>query len=190
MAPTSISWLATTVILLFVTTSALQIPKRCNHRNRIVHWASGRNEEPGFAVNLEKPLGMILEEVEEGKPKGVTVTGLREEGSAFKSEFKDRFVGLQLVSVMGNCVENSAFDEVMEAIINAPSPVLLMFKDRSDTPSKPTIKFPVGSSVSITVLDGDKETVIDAKVGENLRAVLLANDVEVYKGLKQKLGNW
>jgi ferredoxin len=44
--------------------------------------------------------------------------------------------------------------------------------------------------VTIAVLEeGGKETSIEAKVGDNLRKVLLENNIEVYKGLKKKLGN-
>jgi ferredoxin len=50
--------------------------------------------------------------------------------------------------------------------------------------------FPVGTPVTIAVLEeGKPQTSIEAKVGDNLRQVLLDNKIEVYKGLKKKLGN-
>jgi len=156
----------------------------------VVQLFSCANEDPGLVVSLEKPLGIVLEELEEGKAKGVKVTGIREDGSAFKSQFKDSFVGLKLVSVMGEKVDNMVFDDVMTTIINAASPVLLTFQGSSEIDDPPTLEgFSIGSPVSIVVLDGENEKVIDTKVGENLRAVLLDNNVEVYKGLKKKLGN-
>jgi ferredoxin len=85
---------------------------------------------------------------------------------------------------MNEDVSNLFFDEVMKKLIDAPSPVSVSFlkKDENGTLN-------VGTPVKINVIDGDKEVTIDANVGDNLRQVLLDNDFEVYKGLKQKLGN-
>lgn len=164
-----------------------------NHqgRNLIPCNAVNGNDAGGIFVTLEKPLGLILEEVQEGEALGVKVTGIRDDGSASKSDYKDRLIGLRLESVMGTPVNNLLFDDVMAAILESPSPVQLVFQTPSETTSEPLpSKFPDGASVSITVLDGGKETVINAKVGENLRRILLENNIEVYKGLKKKLGNW
>lgn len=156
-----------------------------------VCFSAGSKEAMGLVVSLEKPLGMILEELEEGESRGAIVTGLQEEGSAFSSEFKDQFVGLRLVSVMGENVSDLMFEDVMTAIISAPSPVALELQPMDAVKmSGVTEQFKIGTLVSITVLEGDKETVVEAKVGDNLRSVLLENKVEVYKGLKEKLGNW
>lgn len=153
-------------------------------------FSAGSKEAMGLVVSLEKPLGMILEELEEGESRGAIVTGLQEEGSAFSSEFKDQFVGLRLVSVMGENVSDLMFEDVMTAIISAPSPVALELQPMDAVKmSGVTEQFKIGTLVSITVLEGDKETVVEAKVGDNLRSVLLENKVEVYKGLKEKLGN-
>jgi len=155
-----------------------------------VRFSAGSKEAMGLVVSLEKPLGMILEELEEGASRGAIVTGLQEEGSAFLSEFKDEFVGLRLVSVMGENVSDLMFEDVMTAIISAPSPVALELQPVDAVKmSGVTEQFKIGTLVSITVLEGDKETVVEAKVGDNLRSVLLENKVEVYKGLKEKLGN-
>lgn len=143
-----------------------------------------------LSLSLEKPLGMILEEVEEGQPKGVLISDLADEGSASCSEFKDSLVGLQVARVMGEDVTNVSFDGVMDKLINAPSPVSLDLVSVSATESPDTEpKYEVGTPVAITVLENGKEIVLDAKVGDNLRRTLLENNVEVYKGLKKKLGN-
>jgi hypothetical protein len=157
-----------------------------------VCFSSDPKEATGLVVSLDKPLGMILEEFEEGEAKGATVTGLQEDGSAFSSEFKDQLVGLRLVSVMGESVSDLMFDDVMKNLVEAPTPVTLELKaaDFVEEISPAVEQFSVGSLVSIKVLDGDEETVVEAKVGDNLRKVLLENNFEVYKGLKQKLGNW
>jgi len=81
----------------------------------------------------------------------------------------------------------------MEKIINAPSPVSIAFEVDDDienvaTPETPT--FSLGTVVSIKVIqDGNPDKVIQAKVGDNLRKTLLDNKVELYRGLKKKLGN-
>lgn len=137
-----------------------------------------------LSAELEKPLGIILEEVEENQAKGVKVEELTEDGSANASEFKDQLVGLKVATVQGTDVTNMAFDDVMECIINAPSPVSIEF----EVPDEPM--FEAGATVQIKVIqEGNADKVIDGKVGENLRQTLLNNDVELYRGLKKKLGN-
>ena len=138
---------------------------------------------------------MVLEEVEEDQAKGVYVLELAPGGSAAASEFKDRLVGLPLAKVMGTDVTNLDFDSVMEQLIAAPSPLSLDFIVAAAASSPPAAdevdEFPVGTTVAIKILDnkGNPETIIEAKVGDNLRTTLLENDIEVYKGMKQKLGN-
>jgi ferredoxin len=152
-------------------------------------WSSVQQDV--ISVSLEKPLGMVLEEVEEGLPKGVFVLELSEEGSAAGSEFKDQLVGLKVVTVMGEDVTSLAFDDVMDKLINAPSPVALELSSPAaeTTTEEVAPQFELGTPVTITVLEDGKETPIEAKVGDNLRMVLLENNIEVYKGMKQKLGN-
>lgn len=171
--------------LAFVT-NRRSAPAKVNQRM----FASSADVQEGvLALNLDKPLGMILEEVEEGQPKGVFVLELAEEGSAAQSEFKDELVGLKVATVMGADVTNLAFDEVMEKLIDAPSPVSIeLTSGESEEGVKP--EFEVGTAVKIAVLEDGKETVLDAKVGDNLRKLLLENNIEVYKGLKQKLGKY
>ena len=157
-----------------------------------------------LSVELEKPLGVVLEEVQEGQAKGVYVLELAEDGSAAASEWSNQLVGLPLAKVMGTDVTNLDFDAVMDQLIAAPSPLSLEFivesaasttTTQDETSSPPAAaevdEFPVGTTVAIKVLDnkGNPETVIEGKVGDNLRATLLENDIEVYKGMKQKLGN-
>ena len=138
-----------------------------------------------LTLELEKPLGMILEEVEEGAAKGVFCASLSDEGSAAASDVSDQLVGLSLSTVMGEDVTSLVFDDVMEKLIAAPSPVALEFILPEETD-----ELPVGTDVVIKVLEeGGKETSINAQVGDNLRQTLLDNNIEVYKGLKKKLGN-
>jgi len=133
-----------------------------------------------YSLSLEKPLGMILEEVEEGG--GVIVKELSEGGSAFASDMRNQLVGCRLLTVMGKDVSSMPFDNVMEQIIDAPSPVKLEVKLPSE--------YSIGTSVTVTVMQDSKPNVdIECVVGDNLRTTLLANNIELYKGLKKKLGN-
>jgi len=125
---------------------------------------------------------MILEEIAEGEPKGVYVLELADEGSA--TSFPE-IIGLQLETVMNEDVTNLLFDDVMTKLVDAPSPVSISFLKKDENSDA----LDIGTPIKINVVDGDKEVTIDAKVGDNLRQVLLDNDLEVYKGLKQKLGN-
>ena len=50
--------------------------------------------------------------------------------------------------------------------------------------------FAVGTPVTVNVIqDGKPDLAICAKVGDNLRKTLLENNVELYRGLKKKMGN-
>ena len=83
-----------------------------------------------------------------------------------------------------------AFDDVMDCIINAPSPVNIAFEVEDETSPEEVASFTVGTAVSIKVIqEGSPEKIIEAKVGDNLRKTLLDNKIELYRGLKKKLGN-
>jgi len=155
-----------------------------------------------ISVSLEKPLGMILEEVEENAPKGVKVEELVESGSAYACDYKDTLVGCKVIQVMGEDCRSLSFDDVMDKIINAPSPVEIAFEDPSAVAStedgaisedggKDMVEYDIGTQVTLKIIQEGKETLFieDAKVGDNLRKTLLANKVELYRGLKKKLGN-
>jgi len=146
-----------------------------------------------LSVDLEKPLGIILEEVEENAPKGVKVEELSDSGSAYASEYRDQLVGLKVAQVMGTDVSGMAFDDVMQCIINAPSPVSIAFEiddEVEEATAEADPAFEIGTAVQIKVIqEGNEDRAIDAQVGDNLRKLLLENDVELYRGLKKKLGN-
>ena len=153
-----------------------------------------------LGLSLEKPLGLVLEESDAtGGGGGVVVAGVNEGGSAYLSPSRDSLAGSTISTVMGVDVSRSGFDDVMEAIIGAPSPVDISFRlpstpttggggidDDSAAVTAPT--YEVGTTVAIVVQQPSKpDIVIEAKVGDNLRKTLLANDVELYRGLKKKL---
>lgn len=141
-----------------------------------------------LSLELEKPLGLILEEVEEGAASGVKVEEVAESGSAFASPSKDQLIGMKIASVNSVDVSSLVFDDVMEYIINAPSPVSITFEGGNEEDTTPMLE--IGTDVQIKVIQqGNEDKIIEAKVGDNLRKTLLDNNVELYRGLKKKLGN-
>ena len=130
-------------------------------------------------LKLEKPFGLILEETEDGSG-GVKIEEVNDGGSAAVCGVE--LIGRKILKVAGNDVSGMAFDDVMDQIIAAESPVDVEF----DGPES----LKIGTSVPITVIQEGKDTItFDAKVGDNLRKALLDNKVELYRGMKKKLGN-
>ena len=144
------------------------------------------------------------------------MTQVNEGGSAFDSPYKERMINSKISTVMGADVSTLGFDDVMDAIVNAPSPLDIEFaaaavaaelgddekeewsmvvsaKDEKKAEEILAPKYGVGDVVQITVQQPETnkpDITIDAKVGDNLRKTLLFNpDVELYRGLKKKLGN-
>ena len=85
-------------------------PPQITAGNRRLHSSKASVVSGGLTVSLEKPLGIILEEVEVGAAKGVYVASVKEEGSAFNSDVKDLMIGMALKSVMGTSVRDLTFD--------------------------------------------------------------------------------
>ncbi|KAL9189805.1 hypothetical protein ACHAXT_009480 [Thalassiosira profunda] len=155
-----------------------------------------------LALSLEKPLGLILEESDDGVG-GVIVTAVNEGGSAYESPDKERLVPSKIATVMGADVTAASFDEVMDAIVGAPSPLDIEFAvpaaaegdaapaEEAEETAAPTYK--VGDVVTITVQQPETnkpDIQLEARVGDNLRKTLLAiKDIELYRGMKKKLGN-
>ncbi|GKY99348.1 hypothetical protein MPSEU_000889900 [Mayamaea pseudoterrestris] len=151
-------------------------------------------EQQLLSLSLPKPLGILLEEMEEGTSNGVIIQQVDPGGSAF--EHADQLQGKQLAFVQGTNVTRLAFDDVMQLIIDAPQTVDLQVivsdseqvTDEAKAPS--VVSFDAGTPVTILFQQpGSADLSISAKVGDNLRMTLLENGVEVYQGLKQKLGN-
>lgn len=141
---------------------------------------SATSDDNVLSLTLSKPMGMILEEVEEGQAAGVFCKEVSDSGSAV--EYKDDVVGAKLSTVQGTDVTKLGFDAVMELLLEAPDPVTIELEQQ--------VSFAIGTTVMITVQqDGQSDLSIPAKVGDNLRQTLLDNGFEVYQGMKQKLGN-
>ena len=153
---------------------------------------STTTETVRLTVSLEKPLGLILEEVEKNEPMGVFVLELGDDGSAAEAAEKDLLLGARLTQVMGDDVTTISFEQVMEKIMNAPALVEMEFLTtrRRQTKEVEDTGLAVGTSVAVVVQrDGQPDLTINANVGDNLRKTLLDNNVEVYRGFKAKIGN-
>jgi hypothetical protein len=157
------------------------------------------------SLSLEKPLGLVLEESDDGLG-GAVVAGVNEGGSAHRlpSSTKESLLGLKISSVMGVDVSRLSFDDVMDAIVGAPSPVdvSLRVPTSSDaatttttTSAAPPPVYEAGAVVDIVVQQPNAspskpDIIIKARVGDNLRKTLLSDPrIELYRGLKKKLGN-
>ena len=152
-----------------------------------------------LSLQLTKPLGLILEE-DESTGRGVVVTQVNEGGSAFESPHKDSLINAKIMKVDGKEVGGLTFEQVMDAIVEGGSELSVEFalagsastaSATEETTEVENEVFKIGTPISITVQQPDKaDIVLEAKVGDNLRKTLLANkDIELYRGLKKKLGN-
>jgi ferredoxin len=147
-------------------------------------------------LTLEKPLGLVLEEVVENEPRGVYVREVSDAGSA--RPHRSTLEGLAVRAVQGRDVTRLRFDQVMDVIARAPSPLRMEFAplqkeadDQDKTDDDAGGPLPVGTPVTLTVLldgNGRQSLTVEAKVGDNLRKTLLDSGVEVYTGF-QNIGN-
>jgi ferredoxin len=178
-----------------------------------------------LSLQLEKPLGLILEEADDHSSSttggGVIVTQVNEGGSAYNSPNSALLPTSKVIKVNGRDVSNMSFDDVMDVIVDANSPLDIQFA-LMDVPTTETSssssssssggavqsntvtaatteevqvvpQYEIGTIVSIRVEQPDNNKppiTLQARVGDNLRKTLLSNkDIELYRGLKKKLGN-
>ena len=167
-------------------------------------------------LELEKPLGLILEEADNNNAGGgVIITQINEGGSAYNSPYysanNNKLINAKIIMVMDTNVSNMSFEDVMDVIVGAPSPLSLELEladggvttededstatesaEATEATEAAVVEYEIGTTVTIQVEQPDNKPTItlDATVGDNLRKTLLANkDIELYRGLKKKLGN-
>ena len=183
--------------------SSISSPSQSLHCSSIITTTQLSVIKPNdvITLSLNKPLGLVLEESDDGV--GVVVASITDSGSAYLYPQKDTLVGSWVVNVMGKDVYNSNFDTVMETIINAEPTVEIAFAlsrvidDDDDevysSGDDSSTTYEVGTIVAIQVQQpatGKPDIILNAKVGDNLRKTLLSNpNIELYRGLKKKLGN-
>lgn len=147
---------------------------------------SGGSSDDDLILHLElvKPLGLILEENDapEGDSAscGVYVKDVGDAGSAV--QYASKLIGATITKINDEVVTSADFDTVMDLLIAADETLTLQFELSATKP--------VGTPIQLTIQQADGTTsVLEAKVGENLRQTLIDNDVPVYMGMKEKLGN-
>jgi ferredoxin len=139
-------------------------------------------------VTLEKPLGLVLEENTADGADGLYVAEITDSGSACKNADVMALqlgVSLQLQSVDGVDVTALGFDDVMELIGDAASPVRLTFEGDGapgessflddDAPADDD-----AATCAMTVVGPKGEATVVAEKGANLRAALLGDKQAVY----------
>jgi len=84
-------------------------------------------------MELTKPMGLLLEEVDENSPQGVQVAGMSfGAAQASREEQVDLCIGDILTIIDNQDCSTWTFDKIMEALAEAESPVCLQFKRDSE----------------------------------------------------------
>lgn len=204
--PTTMRSKTSRLLLLFASlpvapSLAFAPPARVPPVRRASFLGASASPAAPVAVRLTKPLGLILEEHEEGGAAGTYVLEVGEGGSAraHPTYGGDALANQSLLSVDGADVSRLTFDDVMATIIAAGDEVALTFGEKGGEEEEeeeaadgeePAVEYAEGTAVTVTVLqEGQPVREIEARVGDNLRKTLLENKVELYRGLKKKLGN-
>lgn len=97
-------------------------------------------------------MGLVLEEIDEADPHGgVRVKAMTgESAKVSRSGEADLCIGDRIVEIMGEDCRTWTFDEIMDCLVGAPSPVELEFERPAGTVS---VKF--GSGVAIAASPGE-----------------------------------
>jgi ferredoxin len=137
-----------------------------------------------LSISVKRPLGLDLEEVDDGTFKGVYIADFKQDGNADKAIRKEFLSpkGLFLVEANGVNLRNSDFDAAMAAItsVDDGQEVNLVFIDPSAV-----LK---GTAVLDVVLPDGQSRQVKCLKGMSLRSVLLDNKVDLYD-IKGKLSN-
>jgi ferredoxin len=130
-------------------------------------------------VSVNKPLGLVFEEIEENASKGVYVVECND-GNA-KSTGKV-FPGMMLVQACGQDTHSLNFDAIMDILRESPEnkPLNLRFIDVNAV-------FRGKANLAVTLPDG-KEASIECLKGQILRDVLMQAELDVYD-IKGKMTN-
>mmetsp|Transcript_11487 Transcript_11487/g.15693 ORF Transcript_11487/g.15693 Transcript_11487/m.15693 type:complete len:215 (+) Transcript_11487:129-773(+) len=110
-------------------------------------------------ISLEKPLGILLEEISEG----CIIAEVLDEGSASKRD--DVEAGMFIVAVGDTDCSGKSLEDVMTTIAAASSPVEISMKT---------------DYCLLTVVDGENKAFVTARQGSNLRKTLLEAGQKVY----------
>ena len=171
-------------IHLLVMSSAFTGRSTPQYLQRSLRMALKFDPSDFLKVSVSRPLGIELEEIDDGTFRGVYIAGFVKDGNVDKALRKEFLSpkGLFLVEANGIDLRSSDFDTAMDAITSAEENqnVDLIFIDPSAV-----LK---GTAVLDVILPDGQTRVIKCLKGMRLRSVLLENKVDVYD-LKGKLSN-
>tara|TARA_A100001015_G_scaffold320137_1_gene445474 strand:- start:2326 stop:2919 length:594 start_codon:yes stop_codon:yes gene_type:complete len=131
------------------------------------------DEADFIEIKVPRPLGLDLEEVDDGVFKGVYIAGFTKDGNADKALRKEFLTPTNLFIVKANQVDlrSSNFDEVMDAITSTDGEVSLTLID-------PNAVIKGTAILDVTDKEGNRRLIKCLK-GQRLRTVLNDNNVEV-----------
>jgi ferredoxin len=124
-------------------------------------------------VSVKKPLGIAIEEIEEGKPRGVYISDVGEgNAKATNQIYKGQFI----VAINGEDVKYSDFDTIMTLLSSHPSdkPMELTLIDIRAINRGPAI-------LTVVLADGTERRIETVK-GTLLRPLLLQCNIPIYEG--------
>eukprot|EP00638_Chattonella_subsalsa_P005877 CAMPEP_0117758662 /NCGR_PEP_ID=MMETSP0947-20121206/15528_1 /TAXON_ID=44440 /ORGANISM="Chattonella subsalsa, Strain CCMP2191" /LENGTH=222 /DNA_ID=CAMNT_0005578925 /DNA_START=210 /DNA_END=878 /DNA_ORIENTATION=- len=144
-----------------------------------------------LTISLSKPMGLVLEEIEEGKSCGVKIKEIAEGGSAaLNSDIK---VGMKLKKIESLDCTTFNFDDIMDQLIAAESPVNLILELESTSSKEKSLplteSLPIAEAadenpgpfeLSVIGPKGQKNVLV-VKKGSNLRKELQNNKIDVYE---------
>jgi len=172
------------MIYLFLATAYLSItfPFRLKifvSRPKVLVNALKYDPETLVKISVKKPLGLVLEEIVPGKPKGVYVA---ECGDGSAKATGKVYAGLCLIKASGIDMRNLDFDNALDVLISLPAndPIELVFADPRLVAKGPAI-------LNVTTITGQK-VVIKCLKGQVMRDVLMNTGIEIYD-MKGKLTN-
>ena len=147
-------------------------------------------------VTVEKPLGLVLEEIVPDEPQGVYVKMIDPQGAAAASGAIAR--GMRLVSAGGVDCTAASFDQAMDTLIDASSPIKLVFAPPAAAPAAASAAAPAVPSAAPAATEeftimasaaGGGWASVQATAGDNVRVALLNGGAELYGGMWAKAMN-
>mmetsp|Transcript_3125 Transcript_3125/g.5057 ORF Transcript_3125/g.5057 Transcript_3125/m.5057 type:complete len:265 (+) Transcript_3125:37-831(+) len=186
---------ALTLLLVLGVSAFHTAPQNCRRSClRLSSQQASETSQDAQVFSLAKPMGLVLEEVEEGKASGVSIVDINPDGSA--GRIGEIQKGMRLLAVNGQDCTSCTFDEVMDKLIAADGEVQVTLQSSSPKQTlvvpgaiqpleAPTEKVepPPEGPFEVIVLSGEEKRVLTIQAGANLRKELLANGVEVYAGM-------
>jgi len=98
---------------------------------------SNASAEDGLvSLSLNKPLGLIFEEVNKSASSGVLLKDIGKDGSAYRLKNSSLFPGMKLISIMNENVESCHIEDIMDKMVDAPSPVSIEMKHTASSNKK------------------------------------------------------